>query len=160
MTESLHATDPLRVFETLNRHDVDYAVIGGVAVIAWGHTRNTRDVDIVARLDAANLERLAVALAELGARLSGVDAHLLDVKLDAQTLGNGANFTMETDAGGLDFCSNVPGGAPYQELRERTVTVDVAGVAIRIVGLDDLIRMKLAAGRPQDLEDVAVLRSP
>ena len=151
-------SDPRRIFETLARHGVDYVVIGGVAVIAHGHTRNTRDVDLMAAGDAANLTRLAAALRELDARLSGVDAHLLEIDVhDPAVLANGANFTLETDAGGLDLFSDVPGAAPYAELRERALVVDLDGVAIRIAGRDDLIRMKAAAGRPQDLGDIAAL---
>lgn len=150
--------DPRRIFETFARHRVDYVVIGGIAVIAHGHTRNTRDVDLVAASDRANLERLAAALRELGARLSGVDAHLLDIDVyDPETLASGANFTLETDAGGLDVFNDVPGAAPYELLRERALVVDLGGLTIRVAGLDDLIRMKKAAARPQDLADIAAL---
>ena len=150
--------DPRRIFEALARNRVDYVVIGGVAVIAHGHTRNTRDVDLMAAADRTNLERLAAALRELGARLSGVDAHLLGVDVqDAATLASGANFTMETDAGGLDLFNEVPGAAPYEDLRERALVVDLDGLTIRVAGRDDLIRMKRAAGRPQDLDDIAAL---
>jgi predicted nucleotidyltransferase len=151
-------SDPSAIFRAFADHGVDYIVIGGVAAIAHGHTRNTRDVDFVAATDRANLERLAGALSDLGARLSGVDAHVLDIDVyDAATLGNGANFTMETDAGGLDFFNEVPGAAPYEELRERALAIDLGGVTVKVAGRDDLIRMKHASGRPQDLADIAAL---
>ncbi len=150
--------DPRRIFEVLARHGVDYVVIGGVAVIAHGHTRNTRDVDLMAAPDRANLERLATAFRDLGARLSGVDAHLLDIDVyDPATLASGANFTLETGAGGLDYFNEVPGAAPYRELRERALVVEMGGLRIPVVGLDDLIRMKQASGRSQDLSDIAAL---
>lgn len=151
--------DPIQIFTVLNAHNVDYTVIGGVAVVAWGHTRNTRDVDILASPDHANLKRLEAALLELRARLSGVDAHNLDISLDAATLGNGDNFTLETIAGSLDYFSEVPGGDTYSKIKQRSVLVLVGDTQIRIVALEDLIRMKLAAGRDQDLQDVAVLNS-
>jgi hypothetical protein len=155
------AADPRRIFEVFARHQVDYVVIGGIAVIAHGHTRNTRAVDFVAAVDGANLRRLAGAFRELGARLSGTDAHLLDVDVyDPKTLGNGANFTLETDAGGLDFFSEVPGAAPYDKMRERALAIDLGGLVIRVAGLDDLVRMKQAAGRPQDIDDIAALLAP
>lgn len=155
------AADPRRIFETFARHRVDYVVIGGIAVIAHGHTRNTRDVDFVAADDPINLRRLAAALRELGARVSGTDAHLLEMDVyDVKTLGSGANFTLETNAGGLDFFGDAPGAAPYEQMRERALLVDLGGLAIRVAGLDDLIRMKRAAGRPQDLADIAALLAP
>lgn len=160
LRERTSPTDPRRIFETFQRHGVDYVVVGGIAVIAHGHTRNTRDVDFIAATDRANLERLAAALRELDARLSGVDADRLGVDVyDPATLASGANFTMETEAGGLDFFSDVPGAAPYEEMRERALELDLGGPVVRVAGLDDLIRMKQAAGRAQDLADIAALTS-
>lgn len=153
-------SDPRRILEVLVRHGVDFTVIGGIAVIAHGHPRNTRDIDFVAATDRPNLERLVAALRELTAELWGVDAHLLGIELDAETLASGANFTLITDAGGLDFFNEVPGGVPYEELRARALVVDLSGLQIRVAGRDDLIRMKQAAGRPQDLDDIAALTDP
>lgn len=152
------STDPRRIFAVLGRHDVDYVVIGGVAVIAHGHTRNTRDVDIMAASDRRNLRRLAAAFRELGARLSGTDAHLLDIDIyDPATLASGANFTLETDAGGLDYFNEVPGAAPYKDLRQQALVIDLDDLRIPVAGRADLIRMKQASGRPQDLSDIAAL---
>ena len=152
------ASDPRSIFECLGRHAVDYVVIGGLAVIAHGHTRNTRDVDLMPSPARVNFARLARALRELRARLSGTDAHLLNIDVyDPKTLGNGANFTLETAAGGVDVLNDVPGAPPYDELRERALVIDLSGIEIRVAGLADLIRMKQASGRPQDLGDIAAL---
>jgi len=152
------ATNPQRIFEVLARHAVNYVAIGGIAVIAHGHPRNTRDVDIVADVSRANLIKMAAALAELRAELWGVDAALLGIDItDPDTLANGANFSLVTEAGGLDFFNEVPGGAPYDELRARSFEVSVGGVPIHVAGIDDLIAMKRAAGRPRDLSDIAAL---
>jgi hypothetical protein len=151
-------SNPRLAFETLIRHAVDFVAIGGWAVIGHGSTRNTRDVDFVAATDPENLARVEAALAELGAQLWGVDAHLLGIELDARTLAVGGNFTLVTRAGGLDFFNEVPGGAPYEQVRERSVVADLGdGLQIRIAGVDDLIAMKRAAGRPQDVRDIATL---
>ncbi len=152
--------DPVRIFEALERHGVEYLTIGGVAVNAHGHLRNTRDVDVLLDWTAENMRRLAAALTELDARLAGVDADLLDVNpLDPDDLLNGGNFTLRTASGGLDLFDpdEIPGGRPYEEMRPRAVEATVAGVRIRAVGLDDLIRLKRESGRDRDLEDVATL---
>jgi len=149
---------PRDIFEVLVRNGVDFVVIGGVAVIGHGGTRVTQDVDFVAATDADNLARLEAALAELDAQLWGVDAHLLGIELDARTLAEGGNFTLVTRAGGLDFFNEVPGGAPYADVRARSSVVDLGdGLEVRIAGVDDLIAMKRAAGRPRDLQDIATL---
>jgi hypothetical protein len=61
--------DPLRLFQAVDRHDVDYLVVGGTAARAYGATRLTEDADCVVDRHDDNLERLAGALRELKARL-------------------------------------------------------------------------------------------
>jgi predicted nucleotidyltransferase len=153
--------DPARVFAVLDRHAVDYVTIGAFAVIAHGYVRATADIDLLARQDRANIERLAAAFSDLGARLRHVDADLLDIDpTDPDTLANGASFTLDTDAGPVDYLNDVPGAGDYDDLRARAVEAVAAGVVVRVVGLDDLIRMKRASGRPQDLRDIANLSRP
>lgn len=151
--------DPSRIFETLDRHCVDYLTIGAWAVIAHGYVRATADIDFVAKIDEQNMERLAAALSELNARLRGVDADKLDVDpTDPQVLISGASFTMDTDAGPLDFLNDVPGAAAYDEMRSRARQANAGGTTVWVVGYEDLIRMKVASGREQDLLDVHQLR--
>lgn len=151
--------DPGRIFETLDRHAVDYLTIGGWAVIAHGYVRATADIDFVARLDEDNMVRLAAALSELNARLRGVDAEKLGIDpTDPQVLRNGSSFTMDTDAGPLDFLNDVPGAADYDQMRSRARRAHAGGVTVWVVGYDDLIRMKEASGREQDLLDISQLR--
>jgi len=151
--------DPSRIFETLDRHAVDYLTIGAWAVIAHGYVRATADIDFVAKIDEQNMERLAAALSELNARLRGVDADKLDIDpTDPQVLISGASFTMDTDAGPLDFLNDVPGAAAYDEMRSRARQANAGGTTVWVVGYEDLIRMKVASGREQDLLDVHQLR--
>lgn len=152
--------DPARIFETLDRYGVDYLTIGAWAVIAHGYVRATADIDFMARLVKENLERLAGALSELKARLPGVDADKLGIDpTDSSTLRNGASFTMETDAGPLDLLNDVPGADDYDHLRSRARKADAGGIAVWVVDYDDLISMKKASGRAQDLLDIQELRA-
>jgi hypothetical protein len=153
--------DPARVFSALDRHGVDYVTIGAFAVIAHGYVRATAGIDLIARQDRDNLERLAAAFGELRARLRGADADLLGVDpTDPAILANGASYTLDTDAGPVDYLNDVPGAGDYADLRARSVETTAAGVLVRVVGLGDLIRMKRASGRPQDLRDIANLSPP
>lgn len=138
------------------RHEVDFVVIGGIAVLAHGHPRATFDVDVMASMTSTNMQRLAAALEELGARVRGVDAELLDVDpCDPEQLLSGANWILVTDAGWLDFMPAAEGARPYEQIAE--AAVPIRDGAFRVVGLDDLIRMKRVSGRPKDLDDIAAL---
>lgn len=149
--------DPQVLFAVLNRHGVDYLVIGGFAVNIHGFLRATADIDVVADQGRDNLIRLARALAELGARLRGVDAQHLPVDpRNPDDLQTGANWTMRTDVGDLDLLVDPPGADAFEQLRARRIVVEVEAIKVPVVGLDDLVAMKLAAGRPKDLQDLTV----
>lgn len=162
--------DAERLLGALARHRVDYVLIGGVAIQAYGHVRTTQDLDVIAAWTRENIDRLAAALHELGARLRGVDADLLGIDPgNSRHLYQGGNFLLSTQHGDLDvFAVDQTAGAPasYEELRDRAVAVEVLGVRLLVANPEDLIRMKTAASRfrdrpehkrRQDLDDIAVL---
>ncbi len=158
MTADGPALDLHRLVETLERHRVRYVVIGGIAAIAHGNKRATFDLDITPDLDRRNLQRLASALRELNAHLRGMDELEHDLSpTNPDHLALGGNWTLATDAGSLDVMSDPSGAAPYAALDSRGIDVQLGGRPIRVVGRDDLIAMKRAAGRPKDLDDVAAL---
>lgn len=142
----------------LHRHGVDYVTIGGIAANAHGSRRLTLDVDIVPAPAGPNYERLVAALDELGAPESAVDSafRTLDPR-DSFDLARADVLKLATAAGDLDLLNGAPGAPPYEDLRERAIEVEVRGTPIRIAGLDDLIAMKRAGGRPKDLRDIAEL---
>lgn len=170
MTGPEKPLDAYQIVAALAGHEVDFVVIGGVALQAHGHTRTTIDLDVIAAWTPENLCRLAGALRELKAELRGVDADLLGLDLgDAKTLYDGGSFLMHTRHGDLDvFAVEQTAGAParYEDLRARALAVEIRGVTLLIAHSDDLIRMKTAAAqfrdrpapkRRQDLDDIAVL---
>ena len=131
-----------------------------MAGIFLGSTSVTQDLDICYARDKENLVKLAAVLKRLSARPRGLDRTLTWV-LDAQTLRNGANFTFETSAGPLDCLAEATGGFNYPNLAPNATAEPFEGMEITVVSLDDLIRMKRAAGRPKDLievENLAALR--
>lgn len=131
-------------------------VIGGVAVYFQGYARFTKDLDIVYATNAANLERLGAMLVELGARLRGVRDDVPFVP-DARTLKRTQILTLDTPLGGIDLLVDPDGADRYEAMRERADVVDLDGIEFRIASLDDLLSMKRAAGRPQDIADVDAL---
>lgn len=155
MTSSA-AFDPLRALRTLADHGVRYVMIGGFGGRLHGSPTVTNDLDICYARDRSNLVSLAEALVELGARLRGAppDAPFI---LDAKTLEMGDHFTFVTYAGNLDILGTPSGVKGFDELDRGAVEMDLDGLRVRVASIDDLIRMKLAAGRPKDLIEAEVL---
>jgi predicted nucleotidyltransferase len=154
--------DPERLLSALQEHHVEFVVIGGFSLAAHGVIRGTKDIDIVPKPGQVNIERLAVALAALEAKidLGDVNPDELDVGLDGHGLTHGGNFCLLTNSGRLDVMQDVAGMRSYDELRQEAVEVSMPGVLapLQFAGYESLIAMKSAAGRDQDLIDIAELR--
>jgi hypothetical protein len=152
---------PLRAGEilaALARGGVEFVLVGGIAVQAHGYIRGTGDVDIVPRPSLLNLGRLAEVLVDLEAEVLRATA---PVNLsDPQLLKRAPLLPLLTRSGRLDLI-NIEhlSGAPssFDELRERALVLELDAIEIPVAGLDDLVRMKRAAGRPQDLIDIGAL---
>lgn len=147
--------DAERILRALAEHEVDYVLIGGLAVQTHGHVRTTNDADLIPAPDPSNLERLAAALRSLEARVLNPGSE--GMPIDAGMLPRATIWQFATRDGGIDVMHEVPAGAPFEELSKRALRVRLGEVEVPVVGLDDLIQMKLARGRSIDLEDVAAL---
>jgi predicted nucleotidyltransferase len=152
--------EPADILRTLVDGEVRFVVIGGVAANLLGSTTITRDLDVLYARDRDNLEALASVLKILAARPRNYPKGL-PYQLDAQALRNGTNFTLETTLGDLDCLGEVSGGFTYERIIGAAEKMEVRGVEVPVVGLDDLIRMKRAAGRTKDrieVENLSALR--
>lgn len=148
--------NPRAALEALGRHGVRFVLVGGVAANALGSPSATWDIDICYARDRENLQHLASCLQSLNARLRGAPADIPFI-LDAKTLEMGDSFTFMTDVGALDCLGTPSGTNGYQELLANSVELDLFGHAVRVAALDDVIRMKRAAGRPKDRIELEVL---
>lgn len=150
--------DPLGLLQALAGAEVEFVVVGGVAARLHGSPSLTRDVDICHATSGENLERLAGLLRDLGARLRGVDEDV-PFLVESKTLAAGANFTFVTRAGDLDILALPAGVSGYQELMASAERVQLGDLVVQVASLDDLVRMKRAAGRPKDLVEVEILEA-
>ncbi len=146
---------------TLIEHRVEFVVIGGFALAAHGVVRGTKDVDIFPAPEPENRARLGIALQALRAEVllaDDFDPAELGIAPDADGLALGGNWVLRTRLGRLDVMQDVAGAADYNSLAAGAVEHEVAGAGpVKFAGLDDLIAMKVAAGRPQDEIDVVSL---
>jgi hypothetical protein len=153
---------PVTALRVLSEHDVVFVVIGGLAGRIHGSPQITNDLDICYARDEDNRKRLARALTALDARLRGPNVpDDLPFTLDAETFRDGGHFTFATRAGSLDVLGFPAGTDGYEDLAAAAVEIRFEGVTVLVTALDDLMRMKRAAGRLQDrlaLEYLAALR--
>lgn len=136
------------VFASLSSHDVQYLVIGGIAVVLYGVPRATFDLDILIRPDRENAERLLQALLSAGI---GTAALTSAEKLLANEI------TVFQDRVRIDVQTSTP-GLTFEEAWQRRETMEYQGASFFVVSREDLIAAKRAAGRPVDLEDVQMLQ--
>jgi hypothetical protein len=148
--------EPRRIIATLTDHDVKFILIGGLSAVIRGAPLITDDVDICYERSDENLERLAAALRELGAKLRAAPDDVPFI-LDAKSLRSGDHFTFTTSAGSLDLLGTPAGVRGYEQLSKGAETMHFNLMPVKIASLDDLISMKLAAGRPKDLEAVETI---
>lgn len=133
-------------------------LIGGMAVIAHGYIRATKDVDIVYDLAPDNCARLADALAELRAEVTAADTLPPDGRISGEWLATGGQFVFATEQGQLDVLSRMSVGT-FDDLNPAAATTTLNdGAEVAVLSYEDLIRSKRAAGRERDLLDIEELR--
>lgn len=136
-------------------------LIGGFAVAYHGHLRSTKDVDIVPAPDHENLERLAAVLRHLEAEVAGAEDFAegeLPDPLDPAALELGGNWVLTTNLGRLDVMQWIGDWELWSEFASAAIEDEVAGLPIKIVSYEDLVKLKELAGRPRDLLDLQELR--
>ena len=152
------------VFKALVDADVRFLVAGGLAVNVHGFMRMTLDIDLVVKLDPGNIRRAFAALASGGygptvpvsAGEFG-DAELRDRWVREKNMRVLRFHSDEHWDTPVDLFASEP--FPFDEEYDRSVVRELAGIGgVRVISLRTLIRMKEAAGRPQDLADIDNLR--
>jgi hypothetical protein len=151
--------DPERLFRTLARRKVAFVLIGATAARLQGFPRMTADIDITPAPDAKNLDRLAAALRDLKARVYTESVpEGLPFDCTGAMLGRSNVWNLTTAAGRLDIAFRPSGTEGYDDLAPGAVRFTVYGGDLLAASLADIARSKEAAGRPQDRQDVLVIR--
>jgi predicted nucleotidyltransferase len=133
---------------------VEFVVVGGLAVNAWGVVRGTKNVDVVVASEPENLRRVAEVAVAAGGHVQQGDALLGSPVSIASALAGGDQVAIETDLGRLDIIQGLAGIPSYEELRSRASDAEILGVTVNVCSIEDLKAMKQAAGRTRDLADL------
>lgn len=157
-----HDIDARRMIDTLNRHEVEYVVIGGFAIELWDvAVPPTQDVDVTPAMTVSNLQRLCDALNELhpAIRLSRSAPIPVPGGLTPALFTQMTVLNLATDVGPLDVTVSPAGVGGYDELAEGAFDLEYQGVPVPTAALEDVLRSKEAAGREKDLKTIPAIRA-
>ena len=132
----------------LNKHQVDYLIVGAYALAYHGAPRYTGDIDIYVRPETGNARRIIEALGEFGFRLPGLT--------DADFLGPGKVVQLGVPPVRIDLLTSIS-GVPWEEAQLTSEPGEFGDVPVRYIGRDQYIANKRASGRQKDLADIEAL---
>ena len=151
------------LFKALEKAQVRYLVVGGVAMVLHGFIRMTMDLDLFIALDPSNIERFLKVVQDLGYRPD------IPVKLEDFS-STKKRQEWRNEKGMLVFPLSHPvqlnhridvfieEQLPFIEAYERRFPVKVQDCTVQVASVNDLVAMKRKAGRAQDLEDIEALK--
>jgi predicted nucleotidyltransferase len=135
-----------KLFRLLKEHRVDFVIIGATAFPVYGYARATFDIDIFIRPAKENAKKAWEALKKFGYDMTDVSVEdLLKKKLLIR------QYSLETDL--HPFVK----GITFEVVWKNKIRKKFGSTFVYFASLDDLIKMKRAAGRPKDLEDLKFL---
>ncbi len=143
-----------QLLRRLSEAAVEFVLVGGLAVNAWGVIRGTKDVDIVIDPDVENLKRVAAVAVAINGHVQTGESLLSSQPSIAGQLASGEQVAIETELGRLDIVQGLDGVPGFEELRARATEADVLGIRVAVCSIEDLKAMKRAAGRTRDLADL------
>ncbi len=142
-------SDFKELLHSLNNNQVKYLIVGGYAYIEHVEPRYTKDLDVWVKADAENARNVYRALMDFGAPLARYTAEDFSQE--------GFFFVIGTEPSRVDILMSVT-GLDFDSAWARRVESDYGGEKVLFISKEDLITVKLAAGRPQDLVDVQRLK--
>ena len=138
--------DTESLLKLLRDNLVDFVVIGASAFPVHGYSRSTLDIDLFIRPEQENARRMLKALREFGYDVTDITVDdLLSKKLLIR------QYIVETDI--HPFVT----GTTFEKVWRNKVEDYYGTTSVFFASLDDIIEMKQAAGRPQDMEDLKYL---
>jgi len=151
------------IFKALADADVEYLVVGGLAVIMHGHLRATRDLDLVIGLQPDNCVKAMDALSGIGLRprLPVTLADFADpAKREDWTQNRNMLVFQLWDPANPERSVDVFVREPldFRTMLSDAAIKDLDGVPIHVASIRHLILLKQAAGRPRDMDDIEALR--
>lgn len=145
----LTSPDFKELLSLFKKHNVQYLIVGGYAVMRYSEPRFTKDLDVLIAVNDANAAAVYNALLEFGAPLRNLTPQ--------DFAQEGYFYQMGAPPLRVDVLMSIP-GVDFVKAWKRRETVRIADMEMHFISKDDLIEAKLASGRPQDLLDLEHLK--
>mgnify|MGYP000983903428 CR=1 FL=1 len=120
--------------QALMKNEVEFVVVGGVAITAYGSAYITQDLDFCYLRSPSNLKKIADALAPFNPRLRGFPKESPFV-WDERTLLNGTTFTLDTDLGDIDLLGEVSGVGDFADLKKSSKKLKLCGILVDVISI-------------------------
>lgn len=135
------------ILEFLNKYEVEYIVVGGVAAVIQGAPITTFDLDALVRISDDNASRLILALDALDARYR---EHQSTIRPTREDILAGGHLLLLTRAGPLDVLGFIGDNHRYEDLKGKSSEVSMTIGKFRVLDLEELVRQKGGTDRPKD----------
>jgi predicted nucleotidyltransferase len=147
--------DYFSILQSLAEREVEFIVVGGMSAVLRGAPLTTRDLDIVYRRDAKNIERALAALHRLDARFRIKP----EMSPNASHLESTGHKLLNTNRGRLDMLGSIGKQLTYEDLIEYSDELQVDDLRVRVLRLEKLIELKEELRRDTDVAMLPVLRA-
>ena len=138
-----------KILILLHEAEINYVLIGGLAMILQGGNHVTDDTDISVALDTENAQKVCDWLISHHAK-PPLYTSFTPFAITPETLRKFRFLNLKTDLGAIDVLPIPAGIESFEELLERANLIELDGFAVHVASIDDLIAMKKAANRPKD----------
>jgi predicted nucleotidyltransferase len=149
---NLNDTFYLGFIKMLNKHNVEYLLIGGLAVAYHGYPRTTHDMDLWSNPEPDNAKKLLKAIDEYGYDISSLEGVYLKnneaIKLP---------YNQQSHLRKIDILANVSGLYDFKQSYQNRVVATLDDVKMNFINYRDLIAAKIATHRPKDINDIQQL---
>ena len=154
--------DYKEMLQILQKHNVNYILVGAYALAAQGYPRSTLDIDIWVNPNKDNSSNIYKALVEFGAPLEDINEDTFKEK--------GIVFQIGVAPCRINIITEISGGIEFKDAISRSIKTKIEGVSLNILSIEDLIKNKVAIGRlparraiqlgePKDIEDAKMLKN-
>ena len=144
------------ILDVLNKHSVEYIVVGGVAAVIHGAPMTTFDLDTLVKVNSANAERVVKALSELEAQFR---EHRPLLTPTTEDILAGGHLLLMTSAGPLDVLGFIGDNQRYDDPVDASSEIQTSMGSLRLLNLKELIEQKKRMGRPKDRAAVELLEA-